>query len=601
MDPTTIVHLSIALAAIAAAIICFNTLSGKGPRGTVWFVAASVLTWGVMLPIVLRDPVDLSLTREMDLIVVVLQLCAAIGAILGILDVLQQRTTERRHAIAEWAVRQPLVWGLVVGAWFYALLYQGVIDSPKLWRYMAGHWVEVVEGAFFFVGMAMLVLRLVEIAGQRKSAALTTLGAVPLGGQRVEDCEGLMAQLNKLPARIQQSYLARRLREAVEFVRRKGSADSLDAHLRHLEELDAVNMHSAYATLRIIIWAIPILGFLGTVIGITVAITNLSPKALEQSMPDVTKGLGVAFDTTAQALALTMILMFTKALVEKVEGRLLGDVDAKVAQELLGRFPVTTVEADPNVAVVRRMSEQVLGAVESLAVRQAEAWRSSIDETHHHWAEMNAATGRLVRDTFSDCIRDNFNTYSKTLDEGAVRHAEKLDRSAQETVGRLREGIEKLAELLVEALQRHGEVLTKSENDLAQANRQHLSEVEAALGRSMVVAAERQENLVLQSEQLLKEMQIALVEAAGTSLKQQEELVRQGDVLLKVVNATGQIKKLEAALNHNLATVGRVYNFEEMALNLSAAIQLLSARLGHHNLVARGVEIAGDEVARGAA
>ena len=76
------------------------------------------------------------------------------------------------------------------------------------------------------------------------------------------------------------------------------------------------------------------------------------------------------------------------------------------------------------------------------------------------------------------------------------------------------------------AVQRHGDVLTKSENDLAQANRQHLSEVEAALGKSMVVAAERQEHLVLQSEQLLKEMQIALVEAAGTSLRQQEELVR---------------------------------------------------------------------------
>ena len=117
----------------------------------------------------------------------------------------------------------------------------------------------------------------------------------------------------------------------------------------------------------------------------------------------------------------------------------------------------------------------------------------------------------------------------------------------------------------------------------------------------MVVAAERQENLVLQSEQLLKEMQIALVEAAGTTLRQQEELVRQGDVLLKVVNATGQIKKLEGALNHNLAAVQRACNFEEMALNLSAAIQLLCARAGHLSLSARNMEVAGDEIARGAA
>jgi biopolymer transport protein ExbB/TolQ len=601
MDPTTIVHLSIALSFIGAAIIGFNALSGKGPRGTVWFLAASVLTWAIILPIAVRNPDDGSLSREADLLITVLQLSAAVGSVLGLLDVFQKRTSKRRHLVAEWAVRQPLLWGVVVGSWFYALLYQGVIDSPRLWRYMAGHWVEVVEGALFFIGMAALVIRLIDIISQRKQASRITMGSVPFGGQRFEDCDRLLAQLDDLPARLQESYLARRLRESVEFVRRKGSADSLDAHLRHLEELDAVNMHSAYATLRIIIWAIPILGFLGTVIGITVAIASLSPTALEQSMSEVTKGLGVAFDTTAQALALTMILMFTKALVEKMESRLLAEVDAKVSQELLGRFPQSTIEADPNVAVVRRMSEQVLEAVEALAARQAEVWKSSIDETHHHWAEMNAATGRLVRDTFSDCMRDNLELHAEALNAGASQHAEKLDRSANETVGRLRDGMEKLAELLVDALHRHGEVLTRSENELARSSRQHLSEVEAALGKSMVVAAERQENLVRQSEQLLKEMQIALVEAAGTTLRQQEELVRQGDVLLKVVHATGQIKKLEGALNHNLAAVQRAYNFEEMALNLSAAIQLLSARLGHFSVGTRAMDIAGDEVSRGAA
>jgi biopolymer transport protein ExbB/TolQ len=601
MDATTIVHLSIALSAIGTAIIGFNGLSGKGPRGSVWFLAASVLTWAVILPIVLRNPDDGSLSREADLLITVLQLSAAVGGILGLLDVFQKRVSGRRHLLAEWAVRQPLLWGVVVGAWFYALLYQGVIDSPRLWRYMAGHPVEVVEGAFFFIGMAALIIRLIDIVSQRKQASQITLGPVPFSGQRVDDCQGLLAQLDVLPVRLQESYLARRLREAVEFVRRKGSSDSLDAHLRHLEELDAVKMHSSYATLRIIIWAIPILGFLGTVIGITVAIASLSPTALEQSMSDVTKGLGVAFDTTAQALALTMILMFTKALVEKTESGLLAEVDAKVGQELMGRFPDTTIAADPNVAVVRQMSQQVLEAVEALAARQADVWRSSIAETHHHWAEMNAATGRLVRDAFSDSMRDNIELHTKSLNAGAAQHAEKLDRSAQETIGRLRDGMAKLAELLVEALHRHGDVLTRSENELAQANRQHLSEVEAALGKSMVVAAERQENLVQQSEHLLKEMQIALVEAAGTSLRQQEELVRQGDVLLKVVNATGQIKKLEGALNHNLAAVQRAYNFEEMALNLSAAIQLLSARLGHFPIGGRDMEVAGDEVARGAA
>jgi hypothetical protein len=339
-------------------------------------------------------------------------------------------------------------------------------------------------------------------------------------------------------------------------------------------------------------------------------------------MSEVTQGLGVAFDTTAEALALTMILMFTKALVEKVENRLLADVDAQVSKELVGRFQDSTTERDPNVAVIRHMSEQVLDAVESLAARQAEVWKSSIEHTHQQWADVNLATGRMVRDSLSTSLKHSLEMHANALNEGAqklaerlagsaVQHADRLNasasqhiehlgRSGQETVTRLREGLEKLAELLVDALHRHGEVLTKGERELAEENRQHLSEVQVALGSAMAQAAQRQEHLVAQSEHLLKEMQIALVESAGATVRQQEELVRQGAVLLKVVDATGQIARLESALNENLAAVGKAHSFEEMAISLSAAIQLLSARLGHQVVGSSEMHTAGQLVNKAA-
>jgi biopolymer transport protein ExbB/TolQ len=373
-------------------------------------------------------------------------------------------------------------------------------------------------------------------------------------------------------------------------------------------------MHSGYATLRIIIWAIPILGFLGTVIGITMAIASLSPEALEHSMTEVTQGLGVAFDTTAEALALTMVLMFTKAWVERVEGNLLSSVDARVAQELVGRFQSDSDKAagDPNVAAIRRMSEQVVEAVEEMASRQAELWKTSIDETHQRWADVSMAAGHIVKDSISSAIKENLEQHARVLGQNVLKHAdrlevsanqhtERLNRGAEEVSARLRHGMEKLGELLVEALQRHGEVLTSAEQELAEGNRQHLSEVEAALGRSMATAAERQEKLVRQSEHLLNEMQVALVEAAGATVRQQEQLVRQADVLLKVVDSTGQIKKLEESLSQNLTAVTQAHNFEEMALNLSAAIQLLSARLSHPQFSVRTHTTAGGDAARGAA
>ena len=134
-----------------------------------------------------------------------------------------------------------------------------------------------------------------------------------------------------------------------------------------------------------------------------------------------------------------------------------------------------------------------------------------------------------------------------------AQHAEQLDRSAQTTSERLREGLEKLAELLIEALERHGEVMTASEKELAAREPPASVGSRGGAGRiAMVSAAERQERLIRQSENLLKEMQIALVEAAGATVEQQEQLIRQSEVLLKVVDATGQIRTLEESLTQNL-------------------------------------------------
>ena len=487
----------------------------------------------------------------------------------------------RFTSFLEWILRLPLVWGGVAGLAFYASLNQGWIDSPLLRQYMAGHDVEYVIGMMFFIGLAALAMRFLELTGQFASIGEVTLGLTPLGGMPVSACDELIGDLDALPAAQQKNCLTRRLREALEMVRRKDSADSIEQHLRYLEEQDAARMHANYSLMRIVIWAIPILGLLGTVIGITMAIANLRPETLEQSMSDVTRGLGVAFDHTAEALTLTMVLMFVKHGIERWENRLLALVDTRAAEELVGRFQFSGTESDPNVASIRRMSEQVVGAVEALASRQAEIWRSTIDETHQQWADVSTSTGKIIQESLSTSMRQCLDEHARRLNEGTHQHAEKLSHNSDATVARLREGLEKLAELLVEALHRHGEVLTVSEKELAEENRRHLSEVESALGEAMVVAADRQEHLIRESENLLKEMQIALVEAAEATVRQQEQLVKQGDVLLQVVGATGQVKELEETLNKNLTALVNAQHFDEMALNLTAAIQLLCARMGY--------------------
>ena len=176
----------------------------------------------------------------------------------------------------------------------------------------------------FFVGLAALLLRFCEVFGQFPSLRGELLRRDSDGRATRRRLRAAAGSIGTSSRRFRDSFIVRRLREALEFVRRKNSADALDAHLRHLEELEAVRANAAYSMVRIIIWAIPILGLLGTVIGITIAVANLNPETLEESMTKVTHGLGVAFDHTATALSLTMMLMFMKSGVERVEDRLAG-------------------------------------------------------------------------------------------------------------------------------------------------------------------------------------------------------------------------------------------------------------------------------------
>jgi biopolymer transport protein ExbB/TolQ len=124
-------------------------------------------------------------------------------------------------------------------------------------------------------------------------------------------------QLKNQPDIWRESFLGRRLATALDFVNRRKSAQDLDDQLRQLADNDAMGLEGSYALTRFITWAIPILGFLGTVLGITGAIAGVTPEVLEESLSTVTDGLALAFDSTALALALTMVLMFVASNLER--------------------------------------------------------------------------------------------------------------------------------------------------------------------------------------------------------------------------------------------------------------------------------------------
>jgi len=404
-------------------------------------------------------------------------------------------------------LRSPLLWGTLTTVGFYLLIYAKVLRGEAVFRYFDSHPVEHVSMLLFFIASAALLIRGCDVLGQMPKECEWLLETASPGTQRITDSPRLLRQLDELPARRQESLLAGRLRGALEHVSRAGSADKLDGELRFLADQDADRAHAGHALVRIVIWAIPILGFLGTVMGITIAIANISPQALEKSMPQVTAGLAVAFDTTALALALSMVLMFGQFLVDRAESRLLAAVDRQAMLELSGRFEAMETGGDPQVAAVRRMAEAVLQATQKLAERQAQLWQSTIDAAHQRWSQLTAASQQQLETALSAAL-------SKSL-------------------------------------QLHAQQLTAAEKTAGEQQRQQWSGLVSTLAESAKVVK-----------------------------SQHQELVQQGTILRQVVEATGQVARLEETLNRNLAALAGSQHLEETLLNLSAALQLLTARLG---------------------
>jgi biopolymer transport protein ExbB/TolQ len=299
--------------------------------------------------------------------------------------------------------KSPFLWGVLGAIGFYALVHVGPLNLPLVKRYFTPQPVKYMETVMFAVGLAALILKALEVAAQRMGLgeSLLTAAAEP---QPVEECDVLLARLDRLPGRRQGEYYVCRLRAALEHVRRRESAESLDDELKYLSDMDAARLHNGYSLFRVIVWAIPILGFLGTVIGITMMLTGaaeLANSADQSAMFKIFEGLGLKFDTTALALTLSMLLMFVHFSVERAENALLEQVDLRVQRELSGRFMATASGGEGQLLALRRVAETMLQSTEALARRQAELWKASVDSAAQRWTQMTESAGQHVKTAMS--------------------------------------------------------------------------------------------------------------------------------------------------------------------------------------------------------
>jgi biopolymer transport protein ExbB/TolQ len=156
-----------------------------------------------------------------------------------------------------------------------------------------------------------------------------------------EDARVYSRPLEALPREEQDGFLPRLLMVAYNrFGATRSVQDAAEA-VRDECEFETASMDTKLSMVRFTAWAIPAVGFVGTVRGIGAALQE-AQGAMGGDISGVTMGLGITFNATLTALVACIIVMFWMHQLQQFQDRLVLDCRTYVDRQLLRKLRVVS-------------------------------------------------------------------------------------------------------------------------------------------------------------------------------------------------------------------------------------------------------------------
>ena len=155
-----------------------------------------------------------------------------------------------------------------------------------------------------------------------------------------QDSRELARQIQTLPAEEQKYLLPRALTIALHRFSSTENIQDVSSAATTVCESESERLDSELSIIRYITWAIPSIGFLGTVRGIGDALGQ-AHKAVEGDIAGVTESLGVAFNSTLIALCISIVLMFIVHQLQLLQERFILDTQNYCNNNLIRHLQVS--------------------------------------------------------------------------------------------------------------------------------------------------------------------------------------------------------------------------------------------------------------------
>jgi biopolymer transport protein ExbB/TolQ len=235
---------------------------------------------------------------------------------------------------------------------FYALLYpyrDSIIGQSFFNRGIIPFFVVF----FTFWSLSILLVKWTKLAVQRRSLQIRVLPEDPqfvLSPSTVEQVTDRIFLSVDDPRKF---VLFNRIIIALSNLRNIGRVADVDEILRAQGENDASSMETSYYIVQVFVWAIPVLGFIGTVLGLSQAIGGFGGvlaaseemSELRSALQEVTAGLSTAFETTLHGLVAALAIQLLLTALKKAEEEFLDDCSEYCIRNVVSRLRLIESES----------------------------------------------------------------------------------------------------------------------------------------------------------------------------------------------------------------------------------------------------------------
>ena len=151
---------------------------------------------------------------------------------------------------------------------------------------------------------------------------------------RPNEINDFLRQLENLPDSKKDLLLPRILMNGLKRFATTKNVQDVSTTTHTMVESEADRLESELSMIRYIAWAIPSIGFIGTVRGIGAAL-SLAHRAVDGDISGVTQNLGVAFNSTFIALLISIVIMFLVHQLQLLQERQIFETEKYCDQNLI--------------------------------------------------------------------------------------------------------------------------------------------------------------------------------------------------------------------------------------------------------------------------